>query len=330
MSPSARGAAVSDVLLAARGLTVRYRARDGLFGGGELRALEDVSLEVRRGETLAVVGESGSGKTTLARALLRLVEPSSGTITFDGQDLTHLAGRELAPFRKRAQLVFQDAEGSLDPRLTVGASVGEALAIHRIGTRAERATRVEALLAKVQLPADVAARLPHELSGGQRQRVGIARALAVEPELLVADEPVSALDVSIQAQVLNLFTQLQRELGLTYVFISHDLRVVQTVADRVAVMYLGRIVETAPAAELFANPRHPYTRALLAAVPRLDSTDAAPVLRGEPPSPSAPPSGCAFHPRCPQATERCRRELPQPVRVGVDHVAACVLAEPAP
>ena len=321
---------MSEALLSAKNLSVRFRARDGLFGGGELRALEDVSIDVRRGETLAVVGESGSGKTTLARALLRLVDAHSGSITFAGQDLTTLSARELLPFRKRAQLVFQDAEGSLDPRLTIGASVGEALAIHRIGTGADRASRVAALLAKVQLPADVATRLPHEISGGQRQRVGIARALAVEPELLIADEPVSALDVSVQAQVLNLFAQLQRELGLTYVFITHDLRVVQAMADRVAVMYLGRIVELAPATELFANPRHPYTRALLAAVPRLEQAEAPQVLRGEPPSPSSPPPGCAFHPRCARATDRCRREVPQPIRVGAEHVAACVLAEPAP
>ena len=323
--------AVAPVVLQARGLSVGFEARAGLFGArrGTVRAVDDVSLEVFRGETLGLVGESGSGKTTLGRALMRLVEPSAGTVHFEGAEITGLSQKALRPLRKRMQMIFQDPYGSLDPRRTIGHTVGEALAIHRIGTRAERAQRVAGLLERVGLHAELAERYPHEFSGGQRQRVSIARALAVEPSLIVADEPVSALDVSIQAQIINLLVALQNELSLTYVFISHDLHVVQYLSDRVAVMYLGRIVETATADALYARPRHPYTVALLSAVPRIEGAQPAKrvVLPGDPPSPLSPPSGCAFHPRCAHATERCRREQPPLYDLGQGHRAACFLAE---
>ncbi len=284
---------------------------------GWVRAVDGVSLAIRPGETLGLVGESGCGKSTLGRLILRLIEPTTGEIFFDGEPLLALGPRELRRRRRQMQMVFQDPYGSLNPRMRVGTIVGEGLAIHGIGTRAERLDRVRQLLAMVELPPDAIDRYPHEFSGGQRQRIGIARALAVEPRFLVADEAVSALDVSIQAQILNLLQELQRRLGLTMLFIAHDLRIVEHVSDRVAIMYLGRIVETGPRSEIYTNPRHPYTRALLSAVPVPDPRHRKDrmVLGGDVPSPVEPPAGCAFHPRCAHAVDICRRVVP-PLEAG--------------
>ncbi len=279
-----------------------------------LYAVSDASLTVTRGETLGLVGESGSGKTTLARCLVRLETPDAGRVLYDGTDVLALGGAALRAFRRRVQIVFQDPSGSLNPRMRVGTAVREPLEIHRLAHGQEAEDRVAALFAEVGLDPAYRDRFPHELSGGQRQRVGIARALAVGPELLVLDEPVSALDVSVQAQVLALLRDLQRRRGLTYVFIAHDLAVVRQMATRVAVMYLGRIVEDGPADAVLATPRHPYTVALLSAVPVPDPATQRRriVLPGDPPSPLAPPAGCPFHPRCPhpRKDDRCRQELP--------------------
>ncbi len=312
-----------EVLLAATGLEKRYpRRRAGRLPwrrrAGWLTALAGVDLEVRRGESLAVVGESGSGKTTLALCLLRLIEPSAGRVVFAGEDLMALPPGELRRRRRDFQMVYQDPFGSLDPRQRIGAALVEALRLHNRASRRGAAGRATDLLSTVGLPADAAGRFPHELSGGQRQRVGIARALAVEPRLLVADEPVSALDVSVRSQILNLLADLQQRMGLTLLLIAHDLATVEQMADRVAVFYLGRIVELAPAADLFARPLHPYTASLLAAVPRAWTAAAsavprrplAPPLAGAPPDPAAPPPGCSVHPRCPAARPRCRVERP--------------------
>ncbi len=302
------------------------------LGGGWLsrpravvHAVEDVSLAIAPGETLGLVGESGCGKSTLGRLLLRLLEPTAGDVRFDGRSLLGLDARALRAVRREMQIVFQDPYGSLDPHMRVGSIVGEGLAIHRLGTRAERRRRVEELLALVGLPPDAARRWPHEFSGGQRQRISIARALAVEPRFVVADEAVSALDVSIQAQIINLLQDLKRRLGLTLLFISHDLRVVEHVSDRVAIMYLGRLVEVAPRDRIYTQARHPYTRALLSAVPVADPHRPRhrEPLRGELPSALAPPPGCAFHPRCPHAEDICRRLVP-PLEQGRDgHAVAC-------
>jgi len=293
-------------LLEVRNLTVRFPIRGrGFFAKsrGALHAVEDVSFTLERGQALGLVGESGSGKSTTARAIVGLTRPTSGSVKLDGVELSTLSDRERRPFRRRVQMVFQDPTGSLDPRLTIGAIVAEPLAIQGVGTRRERRTRAASLLESVGLDAAALERYPHEFSGGQRQRIGIARALALEPELLVLDEPVSALDVSVQASVVNLLQDLRDRLGLSYLFIAHDLAVVRHVCERVAVMYLGRIVEEATREELFANPRHPYTQALLSAVPVPDPvverSRSRIVLAGDPPSPAHPPTGCAFHPRCP-------------------------------
>jgi oligopeptide transport system ATP-binding protein len=296
-------------------LTKDYPVKTGLFSRPRvLRAVNDVSLYVRPGETLGMVGESGCGKTTLGRTILRLVAPTHGRISFDGTELTHLDPNALRPFRKRMQIVFQDPYASLDPRMTIGETLAEPLVIHRLSkSTKDTEARVQLLLERVGLRADAMHRLPHEFSGGQRQRVGIARALATEPSFVVCDEPVSALDVSIQAQIVNLFLDLQDEYRLAYLFVSHDLKVVEYVSHRVAVMYLGRIVEMGPTASLFENRLHPYTRALMSAVPVADPARRRLriVLDGEPPSPLDPPRGCAFHPRCPRSLRgTCDVETP--------------------
>jgi oligopeptide/dipeptide ABC transporter ATP-binding protein len=326
---------MSDPLLEVTGLAKHYPVREGLILArqvGTVRAVDGVSFTVDRGETLALVGESGCGKSTTARLVLRLIEPSAGTITFEGVDVTNSAGAAQRAMRRRMQIVFQDPYASLNPRLTVADTIAEPMIVHGIGDTASRRRRVEELLGLVGLRPFHAQRYPHEFSGGQRQRIGIARALSVQPDLVVCDEPVSALDVSIQAQVVNLLKDLQRRLGLAYLFIAHDLAVVKHVADRVAVMYLGQIVEMANKADLFATPRHPYTRALLAAIPHPDPQRRGQVkpLGGDVPSPMNPPPGCRFHTRCPFAQERCRTAEPALRRMQDGHVAACHFAETLP
>jgi oligopeptide/dipeptide ABC transporter ATP-binding protein len=318
-------------LLEVRDLVKRFPIRRGLFGrvSGAIRAVDGVSLSIAPGETLALVGESGSGKTTTGRCILRLLDPTSGTIRFDGVDLLALPPREMRRMRRNIQVIFQDPYGSLNPRMRVGTIVREPLDIHRIGAgRDDRRAMVARLLERVGLEPAMMERFPHEFSGGQRQRIGVARALALRPRLIVADEPVSALDVSVQAQVINLLIDLQSEFGIAYLFIAHDLAVVERIADRVAVMYLGKIVESAPTGEIFKNPLHPYTRALLQAIPIPDPTRARErtVIRGELPSPAAPPPGCRFHTRCPVAIDECRRLEPPLVEVTPGHWAACHLA----
>ena len=318
-------------LLTVEGL-VKHYTTSGLFGATKppVRAVDGVSFTVGRGETLALVGESGCGKTSVGRTLLRLQEPTAGRATFDGTDLFALKGEELRAMRRRLQIVFQDPYSSLDPRMTVGDSIAEGIEIHRLARGRAIRERVEALLTEVGLDPSYADRYPHEFSGGQRQRIGIARALAVEPSFIVCDEPVSALDVSVQAQVLNLLADLQRTRGLSYLFIAHDLAVVRQLAHRVAVMYLGRIVEIGPADEVLSRPRHPYTQALLSAVPEPDPATKRTrlVLAGEPPSPSAPPPGCAFHPRCfhPRKDGRCSADRPE-LRLLGSVQTACHYAE---
>jgi len=323
------GSSPGGPLLQVEALVKRFPVRSRLWRrAAQLHAVEGVDLEVAPGEVLAVVGESGSGKTTLARCILRLLDPTAGRIVFDGVDVAGVRGSDLERFRQRVQPVFQDPFSSLDPRWTVGRSVREALDAHAIGTDEERAARVVHLLDRVGLSASLAGRRPHELSGGQRQRVGIAAALAPAPDLIVADEPVSALDVSVQAQVLNLLSELQRDLGLAIVFVAHDLSVVEHISHRVAVMYLGRIVETGPTDAVFRDPRHPYTQALLEAIPLPDPSRRSrpPDLVGEIPSPISPPSGCRFHPRCPVAIARCTDDDPEMTDFGGGHVAACHVA----
>jgi oligopeptide transport system ATP-binding protein len=323
----------TDVLLEVRDLVKHYPVSSGLFGRqvGVVRAVDGVSFTIRRGETLGLVGESGCGKTTTGRCILQLERPTSGSVRFEGQELTTLGPAALRSVRRRIQVIFQDPYSSLNPRMTVSQIVGEPLAVHGLaGDAPARAGRVQELLRQVGLLPQHGRRYPHQLSGGQRQRVGIARALALEPSLIICDEPVSALDVSIQAQIINLLEDLRRDLGLTYLFVAHDLSVVRHISDRVAVMYLGRVVELADRQTLYEAPRHPYTKALLSAVPIPDPEVEARrehvVLAGEVPSPLSPPTGCAFHPRCPIAVEECQRTRPLLRDLGPGHQAACHLA----
>ena len=327
--PSATGHG-GDTLLSVRELTKVFPGRATLFGhtGDGVRAVDHVSFDLTRGETLGIVGESGCGKTTLGRSLLRLIEPTSGAVTFDGVDVLALGRHPLRALRRRMQIVFQDPFSSLNPRLTVGEAVKEGVLIHRLATGRAADERVRALFEEVGLDPDAASRYPHEFSGGQRQRIGIARALAVEPSFIVCDEPVSALDVSVQAQVINLLQDLQRDRGLTYLFIAHDLSVVEHIADRVAVMYLGKIVELGAAAAVYRNPTMPYTQALLSAIPVPDpgARRRGIVLQGDPPSPTHPPPGCVFYPRChhPAKDAACTQIIPPLEEKTPGHFAACI------
>lgn len=296
--------------------------------GNILKAVNEISFSIGRGETVGVVGESGCGKSTAGRTIMRLYEPTSGGVTFDGKDIYKLRGSELKALRRNMQMIFQDPYASLNPRMTVTDIIGEALDIHNLaGSRAERKRKVEGLLDLVNLNPEHATRYPHEFSGGQRQRIGIARALAVDPKFIIADEPISALDVSIQAQVVNLMQDLQRKMGLTYLFIAHDLSMVKHISDRVAVMYLGKIVELAESSELYDKPAHPYTRALLSAIPipdpEVEANRERIVLTGDLPSPINPPSGCQFHTRCPIATSKCKVDEPALLEIRKGHFAAC-------
>ncbi len=324
---------MSEALLQVEGLKKHFQVGGGMFGGppATVRAVDGVDFAIKRGETLGLVGESGCGKTTTGRCVLRLERPTDGRIVFEGKDITGMGEGELRAVRRRMQVIFQDPYASLNPRMSIGDIIAEPLKVHGIvADKTKREARVKELLSQVGLLPQHAKRYPHQLSGGQRQRVGIARALAMEPSLIVCDEPVSALDVSIQAQIINLLEDLQKNLGLTYLFIAHDLSVVRHISDRVAVMYLGHIVELADRKALYEDPLHPYTRALLSAVPipdpRLEAQRERMVLRGEVPSPVNPPSGCVFHPRCPIAIDRCSAEIPPLREIKPGHWAACHLA----
>jgi len=330
MSPKGEEATAQPILQV-RNLVKHFQVGGGLFGGGAgiVKAVDGVSFEIHRGETLGLVGESGCGKTTTGRCILRLEPPTSGEVVFEGRDMSKLSDAELRGLRRRMQVIFQDPYSSLNPRMTVGQIISEPLGVHGIvPDRAARAARVQDLLRHAGLLPAMARRYPHELSGGQRQRVGIARALAMEPSLIICDEPVSALDVSIQAQIINLLEELQAEFGLTYLFVAHDLSVVRHISDRVAVMYLGKIVEITDRKSLYEDPQHPYTRALLSAVPIPDPVVEAKrehvVLGGEVPSPLNPPSGCVFHPRCPIAVAECRTTVPELREIKPGHQAACI------
>ena len=325
--------APSDDILSVRDLKVHFPVTRGVIVQkrvATVHAVDGVSFSLKRGETLGLVGESGCGKSTTGLALLRMLDPTAGSIVFEGQDITHLDRGQMRPIRRRMQMVYQDPYGSLNPRMRVRDIVGEPLQVHGLDAdRAAYETRIAALLAMVGLLPDMAERYPHEFSGGQRQRIGIARALALEPGLIVCDEPVSALDVSIQAQVVNVFMDLQERLGLSYVFVAHDLAVVRHISDRIAVMYLGKIVEIASRDDLYREPLHPYTQALLAAIPVADAAVEARrervVVSGEVPSALSPPSGCRFHTRCPHASERCRSEEPPLVSNASGRTVACHL-----
>jgi len=323
-------AAATEPLLKARGVTKHFPIRRGILQRtvGVVQAVDGVDLDVMPGETVGLVGESGCGKSTLGRTLLRLVEPTAGEILFEGRDVARLRGRDLKAMRRDMQIIFQDPVGSLDPRMTVRDIVSEGLAIHGLAPGRQRAAKVKEILQRVGLRPEAAGRYPHEFSGGQRQRIGIARALVLQPKFVVADEPVSALDVSIQSQVLNLLVELKREFNLTYLFVAHNLAVVGYISDRIAVMYLGKVVELADAGELYRKPLHPYTMALLSAIPepRPGARHQRIVLRGDVPSPINPPSGCRFRTRCPIAQEICAEQEPPLEMKPEGHLAACHFA----
>jgi oligopeptide/dipeptide ABC transporter ATP-binding protein len=317
-------------LLEVKNLKKFFPIKGGIFGRtvANVYAVDDVSFTLKKGETLGLVGESGCGKSTLGRTVLRLYEPTAGSVEFEGQDLQSLSSTEMRHKRRDLQIIFQDPFSSLNPRMTVGAILAEPFLIHKLGTRKEIEINVKKLLDTVGLPTEAAERYPHEFSGGQRQRIGIARAIALNPKLIVADEPVSALDVSIQSQILNLLVELREKFNLSYLFIAHDLAVIEHISDTVAVMYLGKIVEHAASEDLYADPRHPYTRALISAIPipKIGAKKERQILKGDVPSPINPPSGCYFHPRCPIATDRCTVEAPLLRNVGTEkkpHMVAC-------
>jgi len=321
-------------LLTVSNLQMHFAVRGGVIPRqvGAVRAVDGVSLHIGPGETLGLVGESGCGKSTLGKAVVRLLKPTSGSIGFNGTDITRMSQRALRPLRRDFQMIFQDPVESLDPRMSVRSIIEEPLLIHRIGSGSDRVRMVNELLDRVGLPSSAAERYPFEFSGGQRQRIGIARALALKPKLIVCDEPVSALDVSVQAQIVNLLQDLQEEFRLSYLFIAHDLAVVKHISDRVAVMYLGKIVEQAEKSALYRAPRHPYTQALLASIPVPNPRLRRPRMRltGDVPSALAPPSGCRFHTRCPHATELCRREEPPMIEAAIGHAVACHHAQTIP
>ena len=323
-----------DKLLQVENLTKYFYKPQGLFGQKKqiVKSVDHISFDIMRNETLGLVGESGCGKTTVGRTITRLYEPTDGRIIFDGQDISHLTKKELLPYRKKMQMIFQDPYASLNARMTVMDIIREALDLHSdLKTKEEKSKRVYELLDRVGLMREHANRYPHEFSGGQRQRIGIARALAVDPEFIVCDEPISALDVSIQAQVVNMLEDLQREFGLTYLFIAHDLSMVRHISDRIGVMYLGKLVEIGPSEEIYSHHLHPYTEALLSSVPVPDPEKARIkeqiVLQGDIPSPIDPPSGCRFRTRCPRACEQCARAEPELKPVGNDHFVACHLVK---
>ena len=321
---------MSDNLLEVRGLTKFFPIKGGFLSRtvGRVHAVDRVSFTLKHGQTIGLVGESGCGKSTLGRTILRLYEPTAGEVLFEGEDIAKLSKEAMRKRRRDMQIIFQDPFSSLNPRMTVGAILADPFMIHGTVPRSERDARVEDLLKTVGMPTDAANRYPHEFSGGQRQRIGIARALALQPKLIVADEPVSALDVSIQSQILNLLADLKEKFGLSYIFIAHDLAVIEHISDVVAVMYLGRIVEHAAATDLYKNPRHPYTKALISAIPEPDMAvkKHRQILKGDVPSPISPPAGCHFHPRCPIATDRCKTEVPELRNMGspsAPHLVSC-------